>query len=294
MSGKSSHREYRRLFFHIYIRKRAVWFENMTEDQNRILRLVMTGILLLSMFLAAGKAGDYVSSVKVQTYGAGFQNGSRKSDDSGAEGQDGKSMQEKGRKMAKYCVVVDAGHGGADPGKVGINQALEKDINLQIAQKLKAFLEAEDVRVVMTRETDGGLYDENVSNKKVQDMKRRIAIIEEADPVLVVSIHQNSYQQENVKGAQVFYYATSERSRVLAAMIQKEFQVLQPDNRRQEKGNDSYYLLKKTAKPIVIAECGFLSNTEEAEKLVTQEYQERVAWRIHMGIMKYISTGQTA
>lgn len=266
----------------------------MTEDQNRILRLVMTGILLLSMFLAAGKAGNYVSSIKVQTYGTSVQNGSQNGGSSREEGQNEKGMWEKDRKMAKYCVVVDAGHGGSDPGKVGINQALEKDINLQIAQKLKAFLEAEDIRVVMTRETDRGLYDETVSNKKVQDMKRRITIIEEADPVLVVSIHQNSYQQESVKGAQVFYYATSERSRMLANMIQKEFQVLQPDNRRQEKGNDSYYLLKKTAKPIVITECGFLSNTEEAEKLVTQEYQEKVAWRIHMGILKYISTGQIA
>ena len=286
--------EYRRLFFHIYIRKRAVWFEKMTEDQNRILRLVMTGILLLSMFLAAGKAGDYMPFSKVQTYGAVFRNGSQKSDGSGEKGQDDKKGQEKSSKMAKYCVVIDAGHGGSDPGKVGINQALEKDVNLQIAQKLKAFLEAEDIRVVRTRETDGGLYDETASNKKVQDMKRRIAVIEEADPVLVVSIHQNSYQQEGVKGAQVFYYATSEKSRALAAMIQKEFQILQPDNRRQEKGNDSYYLLKKTAKPIVIAECGFLSNSEEAEKLVTPEYQEKVAWRIHMGILRYISTGQMA
>lgn len=291
---RSSHREYRRLFFHIYIRKRAVWFGNMTENQNRILRLVMTGILLFSMFLTAGRAGSYVSSIRVQTYGDSVQKGSQNSGSSWGEEQDEKGVWKKNRKMAKYCVVVDAGHGGSDPGKVGINQALEKDVNLQIAQKLKAFLEAEDIRVVMTRETDGGLYDENVSNKKVQDMKRRIAIIEEADPVLVVSIHQNSYQQESVKGAQVFYYATSERSRMLASMIQKEFQVLQPDNRRLEKGNDSYYLLKKTAKPIVIAECGFLSNAEEAEKLVTQEYQERVAWRIHMGIMKYIGTGQTA
>lgn len=291
---RSSHREYRRLFFHIYIRKRAVWFGNMTENQNRILHLVMTGILLFSMFLTAGRAGSYVSSIRVQTYGDSVQKGSQNSGSSWGEEQDEKGVWEKNRKMAKYCVVVDAGHGGSDPGKVGINQALEKDVNLQIAEKLKAFLEAEDIRVVMTRETDGGLYDENVSNKKVQDMKHRIAIIEEADPVLVVSIHQNSYQQESVKGAQVFYYAASERSRMLASMIQKEFQVLQPDNRRLEKGNDSYYLLKKTAKPIVIAECGFLSNAEEAEKLVTQEYQERVAWRIHMGIMKYIGTGQTA
>ena len=102
------------------------------------------------------------------------------------------------------------------------------------------------------------------------------------------------------------YYALGQRIRTirrkrgltqqkLAEQIQKQLvEKVDPDNRRQVKANDSYYLLKKTAKPIVIAECGFLSNTEEAEKLVTQEYQERVAWRIHMGIMKYISTGQTA
>ena len=78
-------------------------------------------------------------------------------------------------------------------GKIGINGALEKEVNLQIAEKLKSFLEASDVKVVMTRESDGGLYDENASNKKVQDMKRRIQIIEEAQPQLAVSIHQNSY-----------------------------------------------------------------------------------------------------
>ncbi|MDE7359447.1 MAG: N-acetylmuramoyl-L-alanine amidase, partial [Lachnospiraceae bacterium] len=71
----------------------------------------------------------------------------------------------------KPCVVIDAGHGGADPGKVGVDGSLEKDINLKIAQKLALFLMAADVDVVLTRETDAGLYDENVSNKKVQDMK---------------------------------------------------------------------------------------------------------------------------
>ena len=90
----------------------------------------------------------------------------------------------------RLCVVVDAGHGGDDPGKIGINGAPEKDINLQIAQKLKKYLEAEDVEVVLTRETEDGLYDANASNKKVQDMKRRIEIIEKTDPVLTVSIHQ--------------------------------------------------------------------------------------------------------
>lgn len=120
----------------------------------------------------------------------------------------------------KPCVVIDAGHGGADPGKVGINGALEKDINLEIAEKLKMFLEQEDIEVILTRDSDSGLYDENATNKKVQDMKRRVEIIETNHPVLTVSIHQNSYHEEYVHGAQTFYYATSEQSKILAEKIQ--------------------------------------------------------------------------
>lgn len=96
---------------------------------------------------------------------------------------------------------------------------MEKDINLEIAIMLKDFLQAEGIQVIMTREGDKGLYDENASNKKVQDMKRRLEIIENANPVLVVSIHQNSYHEEYVKGAQVFYYATSEESKRLAGVL---------------------------------------------------------------------------
>ena len=115
----------------------------------------------------------------------------------------------------KWRVVIDAGHGGDDPGKVGINGAEEKDVNLQIAELVKMFLEAGDVDVVMTRESDEGLYDAGAPNKKVQDMKRRIALIEETAPVLTVSIHQNSYPEEYVRGAQVFYYTgRSEERRV--------------------------------------------------------------------------------
>ena len=173
---------------------------------------------------------------------------------------------------------------------MGINDALEKDINLEIAKKLKSFLEAEGIRVVMTRTGDAGLYDANASNKKVQDMKRRLEIIEEAEPVLVVSIHQNSYHEENVKGAQVFYYLTSDNSKKLAELLQEELKSLDTENRRQAKGNDSYYLLRKTSKPIAIVECGFLSNRSEAEKLITPLYQEKLAWSIYMGIMQYLNT----
>ena len=229
----------------------------MTNNQNRILKLVMVGILMFSMFVVARESAVYVNSTQVE-------------------------------EKKNICVVIDAGHGGADPGKVGINDQLEKDINLQIAQMLKQFLQAEGITVVMTREGDGGLYDENASNKKVQDMKRRLAIIEEADPVLVVSIHQNSYHEEYVKGAQVFYYETSQNSKQLAEIIQEQLRSLDSDNKREAKGNDSYFLLKKTSKPIVIVECGFLSNREEAAELSTPLYQEKMAWNIHMGIMKYL------
>ncbi len=193
-------------------------------------------------------------------------------------------------KEKKLCVVIDAGHGGDDPGKVGINKALEKDLNLIIAKRLQALLEAQDIEVVMTRETEAGLYDANASNKKVQDMKRRIAIIDEAEPVITVSIHQNSYQEEYVHGAQVFYYKNSVEGKALAETLQDcLIKRVDPENTRVAKANDSYYLLKKTDTPIVIVECGFLSNYAEAEKLCTEEYQEKVAWAVHMGILKYLN-----
>lgn len=191
------------------------------------------------------------------------------------------------------CIVLDAGHGGDDPGKIGINGCREKDINLVIARKVKKYLEANDVYVVMTRETEDGLYDADADNKKVQDMKRRVEIIEETEPLAAVSIHQNSYPEEYVNGAQVFYYADSKEGERLALLLQEQLKsTLNPENHRQTKANDSYYILKKTGIPTVIAECGFLSNYREAQLLMTEEYQDRVAWAIHMGIMQYINESQ--
>lgn len=190
----------------------------------------------------------------------------------------------------KPVVVIDAGHGGNDPGKVGVNNALEKDINLSIAIILKKMLEAEDIQVVMTRETDMGLYDENSNNKKVQDMKNRCSLISKTEPVLTVSIHQNSYHEEYVNGAQVFYYKHSANAKTLAEIIQKQIQThVQPDNKRVSKNNASYYLLKKTDYTTVIVECGFLSNYKEAENLIDEDYQQKLAWAIHLGILQYMN-----
>ncbi len=228
--------------------------------KERILSCVMGVLILCCAFALGREAARYVATGVAET------------------------------KNDKICVVIDAGHGGDDPGKVGINGALEKDINLKIAKRLQALLEAQDIEVVMTREDEGGLYDADASNKKVQDMKRRIEIIDEAKPVITVSIHQNSYPEEYVKGAQVFYYTNSVEGKNLADILQEcLITMADPDNTRVSKANDSYYLLKKTDTPIVIVECGFLSNYEEAEKLTTEEYQEKVAWAVHMGILRYLA-----
>ncbi len=282
----------------------------MSENQERVFALVMVAVFLVSAyFLARGfamytgkgaetlKGRDPEPETRQEVFaeapeGEGVKEEDIPEKDTPEEDtpEEGKTVKDEALTPRKFCVVVDAGHGGKDPGKVGVNDALEKDINLQIAGLLKTFLEMDDVRVVMTRETDEGLYDENSSNKKVQDMKRRIAIIEEAKPDLVVSIHQNSYKDSSVKGGQVFYYTTAEKSRQLAQIMQKQLQEMDPGNKREAKGNTGYYLLKKTTVPTVIVECGFLSNPQDAALLSEPAYQEKMAFGIHMGVMKYLNS----
>lgn len=194
------------------------------------------------------------------------------------------------KKVNQKCIVVDAGHGGDDPGKIGINGVLEKDINLIIAHKLKVLLESQDYEVVMTRSTGEGLYRPGTKNMKVEDMQKRCEVISKAMPVFTISIHQNSYPEESVKGAQVFYYGQSKEGEALAKKIQSSLiTYLNPENHRMEKANESYYLLKKTPTPTVIVECGFLSNSEEAELLNTENYQDRVAWAVMMGVVQYLN-----
>lgn len=173
-----------------------------------------------------------------------------------------------------------------------MDDSLEKELNLIIARKVQTILKQQDVEVLMTRESDKGLYEEQTSNKKVQDMKNRCALINNTKPDCVVSIHQNSYHEEYVKGAQVFYYGSSEEGKRLAETLQERLiSYVDPENHRQAKANSSYYLLKKTEAPIVIVECGFLSNWEEAKKLQEDNYQNQIAWAVTMGILSYLGGG---
>lgn len=186
-------------------------------------------------------------------------------------------------------IAVDPGHGGTDPGMIGVDGLEEKGINLEISMKLSELLKEKGYRVVMTRKEDKGLSDPSASNKKAQDMQRRIAFLEEANPVLTVSIHQNSFSDQNVRGPQVFYYENSVEGKNLAEKIQESMnKSLAPKRPRMIKANTSYYLLKRSKGTLVIVECGFLTNSEEAELLKTETYQQKAAEAITEGIDDYL------
>ena len=192
-----------------------------------------------------------------------------------------------------WIVVLDPGHGGSDPGKIGVNNALEKDINLAIGRKLKDCLEEQGVQAILTRENEGGLCKEGDSNQKQADMRARCEIIDKAQANLTVSIHQNSYTAESVCGPQVFYHAQSSEGKLAADYIQQALNDgLSVSRPRETKDNNTYYILKKTKTPVVIAECGFLSNWKEAELLVTEEYQQKVAEALCQGILNYLKASE--
>lgn len=189
------------------------------------------------------------------------------------------------------AVVIDAGHGGADPGKVGPDGCLEKEINLQIACRLQYYLEQAGVSVMMTREADQGLYGDAEKQRNMTDLRNRCRLINGHEPDLAVSIHQNSFPDSAVSGGQIFYHPDSPEGKRLAELLQKRFTYVSgADNRRQAKANDSYYLLRNVDCPLVIAECGFLSNPEEMRLLQEADYQDRMAWTLHMGVLEYLAS----
>lgn len=203
-----------------------------------------------------------------------------------AEQTDGQKAEKKvTRRGEGKTVVLDPGHGGNDPGKVGTDSVKEKDVNLQIAMKTKKLLEKEGVRVIMTRDKDQDLAGDSDHNRKVQDMKARVKLINDAMPALTVSIHQNSYQDPSVKGAQVFYYSHSKEAERAAEILKQALLTVEESGTREKKAADSYYLLKKTEVPVVIVECGFLSNPEEAKRLTDSAYQKELAKAVAEGIL---------
>lgn len=189
-------------------------------------------------------------------------------------------------------IVIDAGHGGLDGGAVSKNGVSEKDINLKIAFYLKNYLEKNGAKVIMTRSNDRSLHTDDkgsVKSKKRSDLMTRRNIANNSDADVLVSIHLNFFEQSKYKGAQVFYESVHKESLLLAQKIQSEFKsgLDENNNRQVAKIDSSKIMYQNLLLPAVIAECGFLSNPEEAELLTKKEYQEKVALCISIGIIKY-------
>ncbi len=190
-------------------------------------------------------------------------------------------------------VVIDAGHGGEDGG-ASANDVLEKDINLSISLKLRDMLTAAGVEVVMTREEDKSIYDESAGTtreKKVSDLHNRADIINSSENNILVSIHQNKFEQSKYSGTQIFYSKNNPQSELLAESIRKSVTgLIQPDNKRELKpAESSIYILDTATVPAVIVECGFISNEEEAKLLSDDNYQQKMAFAIFCGIMNRLS-----
>ncbi len=190
-------------------------------------------------------------------------------------------------------VIIDAGHGGEDGGTVGVNGALEKDINLILAKKLQVFLSSFGVKSILTRDEDILLYDRNEDyegRKKILDMQARRKIAESYENAVFVSIHQNAFPEERYSGLQVYYSPNDEHSLMLAQVIEQNIKAsLQPENNRVSKcSNGSIYLLDKLECPSVLIECGFLSNSKECELLCSEKYQNKLCAVIASSIADFV------
>jgi N-acetylmuramoyl-L-alanine amidase len=188
---------------------------------------------------------------------------------------------------AKLSVVIDAGHGGIDGGVVGVKtKQKESDVNLRISFILKEKLADAGFLVVMTRTTEGGLYDTTAPGFKRRDMQKRKEICEGANPLCVISVHQNFYPSTSSRGGQVFYPKEDEWACRLAGNIQAELNTLynaEGAKARKETAGD-YYMLRLTP-PSVIVECGFLSNPKDDTLLNTPAFCEKIADSIVAGLL---------
>lgn len=185
----------------------------------------------------------------------------------------------------RNTVVIDAGHGGKDGGTIGIDGSFEKAINLSIALDLYDFLAVSGINVDLTRNGDYELYNAGEKRNK-SDLYNRLDYINSKSNAVLISIHQNHFENENEWGTQIWYSENDEKSKILADKILFSIkQNLQQDNKRENKpSGDDYYLLHKASVPSVMIECGFMSNTEENKKLQDIEYQKDFAFSILCGI----------
>ncbi len=190
---------------------------------------------------------------------------------------------------APFTVVLDAGHGGVDPGVLGVNTKIkESDINLAIVKLLRARFAEAGFRVVLTRKNEGGLYGAATAGYKRRDMQKRRDVIRNSSPSAVISVHQNNFiSDRSRRGGQVFFKPNDAQSRNLSEHIQRELNRLSKKNLQPLRGD--YYVLNCSSFPSVIVECGFLSNSEDEALLCSEAYRERVADAVFYGTLSYFS-----
>lgn len=189
----------------------------------------------------------------------------------------------------KIKIVLDAGHGGVDGGVSGVTTGVrESDLNLSVVKKLEKYLTDAGMTVILTRNTEAGLYGTATGNLKRKDMEKRRDIIKKAAPNLVVSVHMNKYSLSTRRGAQVFYKDGDDKGQLLANSIQDCFNSMEEAPRECSALKGDYYILNCSEYPSVIAECGFLSNVDDEALLVTEEYRDKIAYTIFKGIVGYL------
>ncbi len=188
-------------------------------------------------------------------------------------------------------IIIDAGHGAPDEGAESSNGITEAESNLKIALKLQNLLEQSGATVILTRSDENAIYDidcTTLKEKKISDIHNRVKIGNESSADIFVSIHLNKIPQEQYWGWQTFYKQESEEGQKLATSIQNSLnESIQKDNKRVPMKIDNVYIIKHVEIPTTIVECGFLSNPEEEQLLLTDDYQNKLAWGIYTGIMDY-------
>ena len=193
--------------------------------------------------------------------------------------------------VSNKVIVIDAGHGVPDEGAQSSNGTTEAETNLKIALKLQTLLEQSGSTVILTRSDENAIYDldsKTLKQKKVSDIHNRVKIGNESSADLFISIHLNKIPQGQYWGWQCFYKETDEKSIKLAKSLQENLNdAIQKDNKRVAMKLDNVYIIKHVEIPISIVECGFLSNPEEEQLLLTDEYQDKLAWGIYNGIIDY-------
>lgn len=187
-------------------------------------------------------------------------------------------------------IVLDAGHGGIDGGVTGVKTGIkESELNLKVVKKIEKFLVDAGMLVYLTRSTEAGLYGVVNSSLKKKDMEKRRDIINSVKPNLVVSIHMNKYTLSTRRGAQVFYNINNESSKLLAECVQEKLNSMEESVRKYSALSGDYYIVKCTDYPSIITECGFLSNPEDEALLISESYQESIAYTIFKGISTYLA-----